>query len=42
MKTIWSEFAENQLDGIYEYYKRKAGPRIAKNFLKELLTSQKS
>lgn len=37
MKTIWSEFAENQLDGIYEYYERKAGPRIAKKLLKGII-----
>lgn len=30
LKIIWSEFAETQLEEIYEYYKEKANPRIAK------------
>lgn len=31
LKIIWSEFAENQLDEIYNYYEKKASPSIAKN-----------
>ena len=37
MKIIWSEFAENQLDEIYEYYEKKASPRIAKKLLKGII-----
>lgn len=29
VKIIWSEFAETQLDEIYEYYKEKASLKIA-------------
>ncbi|MEQ8478044.1 type II toxin-antitoxin system RelE/ParE family toxin [Fulvivirga sp.] len=29
MKTIWSEFAESQLDEIFEYYQGKVSPKIA-------------
>jgi plasmid stabilization system protein ParE len=29
VKVIWSEFAETQLDEIYEYYKEKASLKIA-------------
>lgn len=29
VKIIWSEFAETQLDEIYEYYKKKASLKIA-------------
>lgn len=32
LKIVWSEFTENQLDDLYEYYEKKASPRIAKNF----------
>ena len=28
-KIIWSEFAETQLDEIYEYYEKKASLKIA-------------
>ena len=30
LKIIWSEFAETQLDEIYDYYEKKTSPRIAK------------
>ncbi|MGV8815027.1 MAG: type II toxin-antitoxin system RelE/ParE family toxin [Gelidibacter sp.] len=36
-KIIWSEFAENQLDDIYEYYEKKTSPRIAKKLLKGII-----
>ncbi|WP_223442549.1 type II toxin-antitoxin system RelE/ParE family toxin [Polaribacter litorisediminis] len=36
LKIIWSEFAETQLDEIYQYYEKKASPRIAKKLLKEI------
>lgn len=41
-KIIWSKFAESQLDEIYYYYEKKANPRIAKNYLRELLMNQKN
>jgi len=36
-KVIWSEFAESQLDEIYEYYKKKAGQNVAKKLLGGLI-----
>jgi toxin ParE1/3/4 len=30
-KIIWSEFAENQLDEIYDYYKKNVSDIFAKN-----------
>lgn len=36
-EIIWSEFAENQLDEIYDYYQKKASPRIAKKLIKEII-----
>lgn len=36
-KIIWSEFAESQLDEIYEYYKKDVSPVIAKKFLKGII-----
>ncbi|WP_100616420.1 type II toxin-antitoxin system RelE/ParE family toxin [Confluentibacter citreus] len=41
LKIIWSEFAETQLDEIYEYYKEKASPRIAKKLLKGIINEPK-
>lgn len=35
---IWSEFAEAQLDEIYEYYEAKASYRIAKKLLKGIIS----
>jgi plasmid stabilization system protein ParE len=35
---IWSEFAENQLDKIYEYYKANVSYRIAKKLLKGIIS----
>mgnify|MGYP000327002431 CR=1 FL=1 len=37
LKIIWSKFAEAQLDEIYEYYKNKASPQIAKKLLKGII-----
>lgn len=36
-KIIWSEFAENQLDKIYDYYQKKASDKIAKKLLKGII-----
>lgn len=40
-KIIWSEFAESQLDEIYDYYEKKANPRIAKKQLKGIINEPK-
>ena len=32
-KIIWSEFAEKELDSIFQYYVENAGPKIAKKLL---------
>ena len=37
LKIIWSEFAETQLDEIYNYYIKEAGPRVAKKLLKGII-----
>lgn len=37
LKIIWSDFAETQLDEIYEYYKKKASPSVAKKLLKGII-----
>ncbi|MBK0371300.1 type II toxin-antitoxin system RelE/ParE family toxin [Flavobacterium agrisoli] len=36
-EIIWSNFAENQLDEIFEYYVKKASLKVAKNLLQKLL-----
>jgi plasmid stabilization system protein ParE len=41
LKIIWSEFAETQLDEIYNYYEKKASTRIAKKLLKEIIKEPK-
>jgi len=41
LKIIWSEFAETQLDEIYEYYEKKASPRVAKKLLREIINEPK-
>ena len=40
-KIIWSEFAESQLDEIYDYYQKKANHRIAKKLLKGIINEPK-
>ncbi|MCC4214190.1 type II toxin-antitoxin system RelE/ParE family toxin [Leeuwenhoekiella parthenopeia] len=37
MKIIWSEFAEMQLDDIFQYYVKKANITVAKKLLRELI-----
>ncbi len=37
LEIIWSEFAESQLDEIFEYYKEEASISIAKKLLKEII-----
>ncbi len=41
LKIIWSEFAETQLDEIYEYYEKKASSRIAKRLVKGIINEPK-
>ncbi|GEC70694.1 Plasmid stabilization system protein ParE [Flavobacterium flevense] len=36
-KIIWSDFAEMQLDQIFEYYIEKAGVRVAKNIIEKII-----
>jgi plasmid stabilization system protein ParE len=36
-QIIWSEFAETQLDEIYDFYARKAGKRVAGKLLKGII-----
>lgn len=37
LKIIWSEFAEIQLQEIYEYYEKKANAQIAKKLLRGII-----
>lgn len=37
LSIIWSDFAETQLDEIYEYYQQKAGSRVAAKLLKGII-----
>lgn len=37
-QIIWSQFAESQLDEIFEYYKKEASTRVAKKLLKAILS----
>jgi toxin ParE1/3/4 len=38
LKITWSQFAENQIDKIYDYYLQKAGIRVAKKIIKEIIS----
>ena len=42
LKIIWSEFAETQLDEIYEYYKIEVSEAIAKKLLTGIITAPNS
>lgn len=37
LEIIWSDFAEKQLDGIFEYYNENASTKVAKRLIKNLL-----
>lgn len=37
-EIIWSEFAEKQLDAIFEYHLEKAGYRIAKKLIQKIIS----
>ena len=41
LKIIWSEFAETQLEEIYEYYEKKASPRVAKKLVSGIINEPK-
>ena len=36
-KVIWSNFAESELDKIFEYYVEKASLKVAKKIIKNIL-----
>ena len=36
-KIIWSDYAETQLDKIFEYYTENASPRVAKNLIQKII-----
>ncbi|MBW1654149.1 type II toxin-antitoxin system RelE/ParE family toxin [Flavobacterium quisquiliarum] len=38
LKIVWSQFAENEIDKIYEYYLYRAGIRVAKKIIKEIIS----
>ena len=40
-KIIWSEFAETQLDEIFDYYKKEASLKVAKKLLKDIINESK-
>ena len=40
-KIIWSQFAETQLDEIYEYYEKNASSRIAKKLMNGIINEPK-
>lgn len=37
MKIVWTSFAKRELKNIFDYYKIKASPRIAKNLVTEIV-----
>lgn len=41
LEIIWSEFAEKQLDGIFQYYNENATSGIAKKLIRNLLNEPK-
>ena len=40
-EIIWSEFAETQLDEIYEYYRKEVNERVAKKIIKGVINEPK-
>ncbi len=38
-RIIWSAFAQQQLDGIYEYYKEAASPQLARKLLRGIINA---
>ena len=41
LNIIWSEFAETQLDEIYDYYEKKAGTKVAKKLVRGIINEPK-
>ena len=41
LKIIWSEFAETQLDEIFDYYEKETSSRIAKKLVREIINESK-
>lgn len=41
LEIIWSDFAEKQLDEIFEYYNKEASIQVAKRLIKNLLNEAK-
>ncbi len=37
LKIIWSEFAETQLDEIYDYYEKKVSTKVAKKLVRGII-----
>ncbi|TVZ28258.1 plasmid stabilization system protein ParE [Gillisia sp. Hel_I_86] len=37
LEIIWSDFAEKQLDDIFEYYEKNASNRVAKEMVQSLI-----
>lgn len=37
LKVVWSDFAESDLDKIFEYYNERAGNKVAKKIIKEII-----
>jgi toxin ParE1/3/4 len=38
LKIVWSQFAENEIDKIYDYYVQKAGIKVAKKIIEEIIS----
>lgn len=38
LKIVWSQFAENEIDKIYNYYFQTAGIRVAKKIIEEIIS----
>ena len=41
LNIIWSEFAETQLDEIYDYYEKKANTKVAKKLVRGIIEEPK-
>ena len=39
LNIIWSRLAENKLEDIYKYYRKKAGANIAQNLVNSIVDS---
>lgn len=39
LQIEWSEFAEKQLDGIFEYYLENASNKVAKRIIQNIITA---